>query len=210
MKKPNTEDQGHNSSTRDRLVAAALEVLLERGYRGATSRVIAQTAGVNEVTLFRLFSTRDHLLATAAIRGIEADQELAPEPTGDLEADLEGLAEAVSGAQRSLLLLKLWPEIRRLPEQHRTVVLEAVDTTQRAFERFFGYYQERGDLSAETGHEAWAIFAGPMLTISLRAELRQEALQWDPKRHVRLFLQGCGTRRESSCPQPAVTPALGR
>ena len=200
MTRPGTEDQGGNGSTRERLLAAALEVLLERGYRGATSRVIAHTADVNEVTLFRLFSTRDNLLATAAIRRVEADRELAPEPTGNLEADLEALAETVTSAQRGLLLLRLWPEIGRLPEQLRTTVLKAVDTTQGAFERVFRYYQERGQLKAETGSEAWAIFVGPVLTMSLRAELIQEPLQLDVKRHVQLFLHGCGTRRDRSCP----------
>jgi AcrR family transcriptional regulator len=200
MKMPGKRDQGENGSTRERLLAAALEVLLERGYRGATSRVIAHTAGVNEVTLFRLFSTRDDLLATAAIRRVEADRELAPEPTGHLEADLEALAEALNRDQRGLLLLRLWPEIGRLPEPHRTTVLAAVDTTQGVFERLFRHYQERGELRAETGDEAWAIFAGPVLTASLRAELRQEPLQYDAKRHVQLFLHGCGTRRDPSCP----------
>jgi AcrR family transcriptional regulator len=200
MKRPGTKDQGENGSTRERLLTAALEVLLERGYRGATSRVIAHTAGVNEVTLFRLFSTRDDLLATAAIKRVEADRELAPEPTGNLEADLVALAESVNRDQRGLLLLRLWPEIGRLPEQHRTTVLEAVDTTQGAFEGLFRHYQGRGELRAETGDEAWAIFAGPVLTASLRAELRQEPLEFDAKRHVRLFLHGCGTRRDPSCP----------
>jgi AcrR family transcriptional regulator len=50
---------------RDRLLEAALRVFEEAGSRGATTRRIAAEAGVNEVTLFRLFGSKAALLATA-------------------------------------------------------------------------------------------------------------------------------------------------
>lgn len=43
-----------------RLFQAALELLAERGYRGATTREIARRAGVSEVTLFRRFGSHLH------------------------------------------------------------------------------------------------------------------------------------------------------
>jgi len=50
---------------REALLKAAIKVFADVGTRGATTRRIAQEAGVNEVTLFRHFPTKDDLLLAA-------------------------------------------------------------------------------------------------------------------------------------------------
>lgn len=50
---------------REALLRAAVEVFAEVGTRGATTRRIAQQAGVNEVTLFRQFKSKDDLIRAA-------------------------------------------------------------------------------------------------------------------------------------------------
>lgn len=50
---------------REKLLTAASRVYAEVGFRGATTRRIAEEAGVNEVTLFRLFGSKAQLLAEA-------------------------------------------------------------------------------------------------------------------------------------------------
>jgi AcrR family transcriptional regulator len=55
-------------SVRDDLLAAAARVYAEAGYRGATTRRIALAAGVNEITLFRHFGSKDALLRDALSR----------------------------------------------------------------------------------------------------------------------------------------------
>ncbi len=50
---------------RQSLLRAAVMVFAQRGTRGATTRSIAQEAGVNEVTLFRHFRSKDDLMAAA-------------------------------------------------------------------------------------------------------------------------------------------------
>src|SRR3954466_8351143 len=52
-----------SASTRERLLAAAARVYARVGLNGATTRGIAAEAGVNEVTLFRHFKSKDRLLA---------------------------------------------------------------------------------------------------------------------------------------------------
>jgi AcrR family transcriptional regulator len=47
---------------RDRILQAAAHVYAESGFRGATTRRIAAEAGVNEVTLFRIFGSKTALL----------------------------------------------------------------------------------------------------------------------------------------------------
>ena len=43
---------------RDRILDAAKRVYAKHGFRGATTRLIAIEAGVNEVTLFRTFGSK--------------------------------------------------------------------------------------------------------------------------------------------------------
>lgn len=51
--------------TKQQLIDAALRVYAEGGFRGATTRRIADEAGVNEVTLFRLFGSKGALIEEA-------------------------------------------------------------------------------------------------------------------------------------------------
>src|SRR5213083_2121512 len=46
----------------NRILAAAARVYAQHGFRGATTRLIAAEAGVNEVTLFRTFGSKAQLL----------------------------------------------------------------------------------------------------------------------------------------------------
>lgn len=77
--------------TRERILAAARQVYVQRnGQHGATTREIAQLAGVNEVTLFRHFGSKERLLAEMVERCCpvrEVTDELVAE-TGELRADL--------------------------------------------------------------------------------------------------------------------------
>jgi AcrR family transcriptional regulator len=81
---------------RQRLLAAAARVFARDGLSGATTRAIAREAGVNEVTLFRLFRTKERLLDAVVGQnfGPEASQDRppVPAPTGNLRADLQGHA----------------------------------------------------------------------------------------------------------------------
>jgi AcrR family transcriptional regulator len=51
---------------REKLLDAAMRVFAESGFRGATTRRIAEAAGVNEVTLFRHFKSKSALISEAA------------------------------------------------------------------------------------------------------------------------------------------------
>jgi AcrR family transcriptional regulator len=55
-------------SVRDQLLDAAARLYAEAGYRGATTRRIATAAGVNEITLFRHFGSKDALIHEAITR----------------------------------------------------------------------------------------------------------------------------------------------
>jgi AcrR family transcriptional regulator len=52
--------------SRQKLLEAAMRVFAESGFRGATTRRIAEEAGVNEVTLFRQFKSKTALINEVA------------------------------------------------------------------------------------------------------------------------------------------------
>jgi AcrR family transcriptional regulator len=74
---------------RQALLRAAVKVFAETGTRGATTRRIAQEAGVNEVTLFRHFRSKDDLMA-AALEAFasQAVQRALPDRPADPEREL--------------------------------------------------------------------------------------------------------------------------
>src|SRR5438132_9595373 len=59
--------------TRERLLNAAARTFARDGLRGATTREIAREAGVNEVTLFRHFKSKEQLLRAVLQRGLASE-----------------------------------------------------------------------------------------------------------------------------------------
>src|ERR1700750_843031 len=59
--------------TRERLLDAAVQTFSGDGIQGATTREIAWRAGVNEVTLFRHFKSKEQLLRAVLQRGLAAE-----------------------------------------------------------------------------------------------------------------------------------------
>jgi AcrR family transcriptional regulator len=99
---------------RSRLLAAAREVFAERGYRGATTKDIADRAGMSEPMVFRHFGSKVALFEEAAVGpvvafmdGYVADWESRPHgaaaPFFETRDFLERLLEVLS-ADRQLLV----------------------------------------------------------------------------------------------------------
>jgi len=60
--------------SRERILEAAARVYSKHGFRGATTRLIAAEAGVNEVTLFRTFGSKGALLEAVLEANDECDR----------------------------------------------------------------------------------------------------------------------------------------
>lgn len=84
------------SNIRARILQAAIDLVGEYGYKGTTTRMIAERAGVNEVTLFRKFGSKFELFESAVkylqsqISGMIQHRKI--ELTGNLEIDLKSLS----------------------------------------------------------------------------------------------------------------------
>lgn len=51
--------------TREQILSAAAKLYADHGFRGTTTRAVAEAAGVNEVTLFRLFGSKVNIIVEA-------------------------------------------------------------------------------------------------------------------------------------------------
>lgn len=85
--------------TKERILAAALELFALKGYASVGTRAIARAAAVNEVTLFRSFGSKRNLYLEV-YRHFSIAPSQVPVPssfTGNLETDLAEVARAVAG-----------------------------------------------------------------------------------------------------------------
>ncbi len=78
--------------TEEKILDAAFELFSDRGYKVTTTKLIAEKAGVNEVTIFRHFNSKMNLFRRVIEQQAEGRKEIVveemPEPTGNLEKDL--------------------------------------------------------------------------------------------------------------------------
>ena len=81
--------------TKQQLIEAAIRVYGEAGFRGATTRRIAEEAGVNEVTLFRLFGSKGALIEEALRhRAVSVERPALPAVPADPQRELSEWAAA--------------------------------------------------------------------------------------------------------------------
>lgn len=74
---------------REQLLEAAVKVFAQAGFRGATTRRIAQEAGVNEVTLFRQFGSKEGLILEAVVRAVARLQDETQLPLVPMDPEAE-------------------------------------------------------------------------------------------------------------------------
>ena len=133
---------------RQRLLDASLELFCRRGFDGVSTREIAGKAGVNEVTIFRLFGTKENVLF--AILDREADirsriQMQWFEPTGDVVADLSRFGGFMhEGMLEKAPIMKLgMTEMSRRPQLWKRIS-PAPETALELLSRYFKKAARKG------------------------------------------------------------------
>jgi AcrR family transcriptional regulator len=146
---------GSPDLTKKRILVAAELVFSRDGFQGATTREIAREAGVNEVTLFRHFHSREQLLRATLEYGCEAFDALVEPPDG-LEGYIRDIYSVVK--QREAIVRAFIGEARLLPESIRRLLQEFMLTRKTRFVAALQRAQEGGFVRKEVDVSAAADF----------------------------------------------------
>jgi TetR/AcrR family transcriptional regulator len=129
-----------------RIQHAAVREFCRKGYAGATTRKIAEMAGVNEVTLFRRFRSKESILRTSITklrdRSLQAiDSVFLSEQAEDLRTCLRNLGRSIMRLLKDEeeLIFLLISEGRRNP----TVARSLSPIPQTVFKRLAVYFEKQ-------------------------------------------------------------------
>lgn len=190
--------------TEERIVIAAAELFAERGYVGTTTSTIAAKAGVNEVTLFRRFGSKEGILRALSRIAAASRPEYPPISVvvpGDLRATLRNLAaiEVRDAIQSGGLAIRLAFEARSVPEVRAALG----DTLPSNLERFTTYlrpFQEEGvlrrdidlELISEAFYSLTSSFVMYRIAIGERDLPHDSEIERIAEKLVEIFWSGTG------------------
>jgi len=157
--------------TRERLLDAAAQTFSNDGLRGATTREIARKAGVNEVTLFRHFKSKEQLLRAVLLRGLAAEVAIMDQHSSwkeNLRESMEKYAhhyyshmEKKKGIARAFLA-----EAQVLPKSMQTMIADVIRPVRERLILILTDAQKAGkvrsDLNVESALDAFknSLYAG--------------------------------------------------
>jgi AcrR family transcriptional regulator len=194
-------------NVREHLLSAAARVYGEVGYHGATTRRIAVEAGVNEITLFRHFGSKDALLREAISQsGWGDDAARLPDPPSDpfLEVTAWARAHLAGLRARSALIRTCMGEARGRPD---VVTFENSPPARaaRSLRRYLVQLRTAGFATAPFDEvSASAMLMGTLFADAMGRDIMPDMFGSEPdravERYVRLFLRGIGVPE----PRPAA------
>jgi AcrR family transcriptional regulator len=164
-------------STSKRVLTAALKVFSQHGL-AATTKEIALEAGVNEVTLFRQFESKQNLIAAVKLEMLRHQaQSLArlDLENPDLPRDITRIATAydrsVSRYMGFIRALISQPAKRKLRD---TIATEAIEAFRSRFHEYLRSAQRRGLIRDIDLSPAMDVFIGMIFSGALRRHLRRQ------------------------------------
>ena len=186
-------------SVRDQLLEAAARLYAEVGYRGATTRRIAMQAGVNEITLFRHFGSKDVLIREAIARaGSFIESQALPEPPRDPSRELKEWARAHIAAlrKRRSLIRTCMGEI----EEHPGIFSgkdNAPAVAAKALCQYLRRLRETGQAKAQFDEVAAStMLMGVLFADAMGRDIMPDMYRNEPEHaldeYVRLFLRSIG------------------
>ena len=134
--------------TEDKILDATIKLLDKDGWKGATTKRIASEAGVNEITLFRKFHSKEQLLKAAKKRSAnrfldEIELLFKIEDNGDIKTYLITIwknASKMIGKRINLIRISM-EEVRGIPFEEK--VLPKI--SKMIIEHLVNYFQKKID-----------------------------------------------------------------
>lgn len=197
--------------TRTIILNAAARIFAQHGFRGSTTRRIADAAAVNEVTIFRYFGSKDALLQEAINQSNDCELANAlPVTPVDPEAELTLWCTTVIDHLRSRqsMIRKCMSEMEERPEMRSITAATPIRVTNELCTYFrqlrrHGFTDDDFDANA-----AAAMIMGALFHDAMGREMMPDAYpkpaSGAPQRYARLLLRAIGIGTGS------VTSAAGR
>ena len=184
---------------RDRILDAAKRVYAQYGFRGATTRLIAIEAGVNEVTLFRTFGSKAALF-DSVMHGHVAQSPVPPMPETpeDPQREMTEWCAAVLAHlhENRALIRTSFGEIEERPEAAMCMCegpncAAAVLTDYVLRLQSLGFAGTDGDIGAAVSMLMSTLF-GDAISRDVMPSAFPQPAEEAPARYVRVFLRALG------------------
>lgn len=185
--------------TRERILQAAARVYAQHGFRGATTRLIAIEAGVNEVSLFRTFGSKAALFeAMMQSHAASLPVPTLPDVPGDAQSELTAWCSALLAHMRQWrsIIRKSFGELEERPEA-ATVMCEGPNCAATALAAYATRLQTTG-LADETADVPTAVsmFISSMFGDAISRDVLPHAFPQPeedaPAKYVGVFLRAVG------------------
>lgn len=169
-----------------------INLMVSRGYHGATTKEIAKLTGINEATLFRKYGNKlglikrafEHQFSTAPLSKVTY--------TGDLQADLYAILEAYVATNEAFgeIMPIIFLEIPRHPEL-RNVLQTPLENIQ-SLVHIIARYQSEGRLENEPPLTTVNALLAPILLNQMfhRANIDMPLPSIDLHEYIKAFLNG--------------------
>jgi len=190
---------------RDRILDAAKRVYEQHGFRGATTRLIAIEAGVNEVTLFRTFGSKAALFEALMQNHVSQSPIPAlPDNPQSPERDLTDWVATVLGHMRDnrALIRTSFGEIEERPEAavcmcegHNCAGMLLTDYVLRL--QSLGLADPDGDIQTAVAMLMSSMF-GDAISRDVMPNAFPQPESEAPQKYVRVFMRALGVAAEAA------------
>jgi AcrR family transcriptional regulator len=185
--------------TRTAILNAAVQVFSQHGFRGSTTRRIADAAEVNEVTIFRYFGSKEALLQEAIeCSDVSAFSSPLPENPVDPASELTDWCTAVvtNVKSRGSVIRKCMSEMEERPE----LTARAAEAPTRATNELCTYFRslKSKNLAKNDFDETVAatMLIATLFHDAMGRDMMPDIYPWPadkaPEKYARLILQAIG------------------
>jgi AcrR family transcriptional regulator len=190
---------------REELLRAAARVYARHGYRGSTTRRIADEAGVNEITIFRQFGTKDTLIHEAiASCGMGAPLAELPKVPVDPHRELQqwGATLRTHICASRLLMRRCMSERDEHPQLSASANRGPVRAATE-LQAYIGRLQQHGFIKGEVDAKAAsAMFMGTIFSDAMGRDAMPDMYPSPPaaavERYTKLILAAIGVSGHSA------------
>ena len=177
---PKKKPTEKGKDTRQRILEAAFTICARFGLPGATTKAIAKAAGVNEVTLFRHFGTKEKLLSAAVDKfgGPALAPAIESRFTGEYRKDLITFGTGILNIlleRQELLLMLLCESIRNVTV--RRVMARNPQEIRKMLARYLKTQMEKGTIKKQHPEAMAQAFLGMFFAYAVVLNAIDEAIE---------------------------------